>query len=426
MRLHSYVIEGVVICLLTTMLIATSGFCKKTSLTLVHCYRIGGAATEAFADIVSDFEVLYPDVRIEVKIENQQVYEDIGLITLLQSPNPPDIYHLIGQWELAVKAREGYARDLTTTVESWFKPRFWKFTWPSLMSEGKIYAVPHRMEISPTIWYNENIFEKYALNAPQKWPEFIEICKKLKENNVTPLYFGNSQLWMFGNFSGWLVAMMAGKEQSGKVFDLEPGMKFANPDFTRAFKLIEELREFVNPGMNGLKPEPSTMAFLQGVGAMHPTGGWFITMAKKSAPEGFRYGSFALPLPSGAKGSQYVQGQTAHFLVNTKCKDFQAAVLFLEFFTRPKNQAKMVETGNMSAVGDAYLVAEEVDPHLKGLVKALLSVGDFVGVPDEYHSVEVADTYYQGAAMVVGGEKSAEEALKWIDKQLEPARRARG
>jgi hypothetical protein len=45
--------------------------------------------------------------------------------------------------------------------------------------------------------------------------------------------------------------------------------------------------------------------------------------------------------------------------------------------------------------------------------------------PDTGYPVEVADVFYEGAALVASGTRDAEGALAWIDEQLEPIRAER-
>jgi len=397
---------------------------QAETVSMLHTYTSGMAPANVLADVIEQYETRNPGVKIKEIAMDQQVYEDGGLLTALQGGSPPDIYHIIGQWELLELVRDGYGRDITDLCEDWFTAYFWPFTWSHVMKDNRIYGIPHRVSICPLMWYNKSYFEEYGLDKPQTWPEFVNVAETLKENGVTPMLFGNAQLWMFGNFSGSVCAMVAGRELHEKVLDLEPGTSFDNPAYVRAFTLLAELGEksFVNPDMNSLKWTPSTMSWFQGVGAMHPNGTWVATLAEEGAPEDFRYGAFALPLPAGSQGNQYIQGQVEHYMVNENTAVAEEAVDFLKVFSHPINQAEMIHAGNLAPEEQAYFLAGTIDPTLNMIKETLVGVGDFVGVPDEYHSVEVADTFYQGAAAVVAGEKAPQEALRWIDERLEPAR----
>jgi ABC-type glycerol-3-phosphate transport system substrate-binding protein len=44
-------------------------------------------------------------------------------------------------------------------------------------------------------YFNKAIFTKYSLSPPKSWPEFLAICKKLKEQGVAPLVQANQEGW---------------------------------------------------------------------------------------------------------------------------------------------------------------------------------------------------------------------------------------
>lgn len=394
-------------------------FGQQITLNIAHTMT-GGANRLAFDKIVAAFEKIYPDVKIKQIVQDDDVYEDEGLITMVQSKNPPDIYFQWGGDLVRKYAKNGFAADLSSALKmgDW-KTHFLPASWPDATYEGKIYMIPDSLDVTTVLWYNKDMFDKYGLTEPESWSEFMDVCAKLKENEITPLIVGNKELWPLGNWAGHIVGMAAGMETYDAVFTLKK--EFANPDFIRAFGLLEKMAQegYFNRGMNGMDADPAMMGFFQGFAAMHPIGSWLVSEAGTSAPEDFRYDAFNTPTIPWGKGEQpSIIGLSTGFMVHSKTENFDTAVSFLRFYTSLENQKIMTEAGVFSSVRGAIDIAE-VDPHTELLAQMFQDAKMIFGPPDTAYPVEIADTFYQGAAFAAGGEKNAEQALNWVDKQLE-------
>jgi raffinose/stachyose/melibiose transport system substrate-binding protein len=398
---------------------------QQVELTIAHT-TTGGPDADVLNEVIASFEAANPNIKIVQVTQDDDLYEDAGLITMLKSNDPPDIYFQWGGALVARDAEEGFSADLTDVLnETGWIDTFVEAAWsPSAgtVHEGRIHLIPYGLDVTTAIWYNQDIFEEFGLDEPATWAEFVELADTLQQNGVTPFIFGNNELWTLGNWAGHLTARMVSPETFDAAFRLQE--PFSQPSFVQAFELLEQMRgvNAFNPDMPGLGADPAMIGFFQGAAAMHPIGSWLVSEATDNAPEDFRYGVFNTPPIAGGAGEPTsVIGLSTGFEVSASTEHFDEAIAFLQFFTSLENQVAWAEAGTFSPVVGA-MDAANLDPHTKELAALFDSAGAIVPPPDTGYLVEVADVFYQGAAFVAGGVRSPEDALDWIDDQLEPLR----
>ncbi|MDZ7801853.1 MAG: extracellular solute-binding protein [Trueperaceae bacterium] len=411
--------------LLLLALLLTSA-AAQTELTIAHAMT-GGADRAAFDAIVEAFEAVHPDITVDQVVQDDDLYEDAGLITMLQSNDPPDIFFQWGGALVQRDAEQGFAADLTEALDAggfgdWFVDAAWSPA-AGTMVDGGVYMIPNSLDVTTAIWYNVDLFEQHGLEEPQTWDEFVEVVRTLADAGVTPLMVGNSELWPLGNWAGHLTTRVVGMETFDRAMRLEA--PFQQEPFVRAFGLLEELADAggFNADLTSLGADPAMNAFFQGAGAMHPIGSWLVPIAGENAPEGFRYDVFNTPeIEGGAGAANSVIGLATGFEVSADTEHFEEAIAFLRFFSASlEGQRVWAEAGQFSPVRGAMEIAD-LDPHTQDLAELFETAEALVPPPDTGYAVEVADVFYEGAARVASGTNDAEGALAWIDDQLQPLR----
>lgn len=398
-----------------------SAFGQSTELTIAHAMT-GGAERVAFDAIVAAFEAENPGITVRQIVQDDDLYQDAGLITLLQSNDPPDIYF---QWGGALVARDaaaGYSADLSEALaqDGWgdsFIDAAWSGPAGTTFESG-IYLIPNSLDVTTALWYNVDIFEENGVAVPETWDQLVAASAKLAENGVTPIIVGNQEYWPLGNWAGHITARVVGMERFDATFRLQE--PFNQEAFVEAFERIAELAEVgaFNVDMAGLGSDPAMNAFFQGAAAIHPIGSWLVPIAAESAPEGFNYDVFNTPVIEGGAGDPTsVIGLATGFEVSAKTDVYDEAVAFLKFFTNQENQVAWAEAGSFSPVEGA-MAAADLDPHTQNLAELFESAGAIVPPPDTGYPVEIADAFYQAAAQVAGGVRSPTEALQWVDDQI--------
>lgn len=406
--------------LISSILFMTGISCAQEKIRLRFLHTQVGKVGELWEVIPEAYELLHPNVKVEVTYQQQQIYEDYGLNTALASPTPPDVYTLLGDYELAVKAETGFAADIEDLVKPW-KDRFQELPLDFAVINGRLYGVPFAVWANSTTWYNKGYFDKFGLTEPRTWSEFIDTCETLKANGVTPITFGNSQLWSFGNWASLVTARIIGAEKWAAVMGLKE--RFSQSELINALSVLQKMGKagYFNPDMNAVHPDQGAMAFLRGKGGMYTWCESVLIMYLAEAPEGLELGLFDIPSPPGSREPHLWGLLPEFFAVNAKTEHLEQSVDFLKFFTSPYNAQLAIEGGLRSPVKRALEWAT-LHPLLEEIYEPLKSATALIETPDEQYPVEVADTFYEALAMVALGHKNPEEALKWVDKQLEPRR----
>jgi raffinose/stachyose/melibiose transport system substrate-binding protein len=401
----------------------------QTELTIAHAMT-GGADRTAFDQIVAAFEEVHPNITVTQVVQDDDLYEDAGLITMLQSNDPPDIFFQWGGALVQRDAEQGFAADLTDALAAggfgdWFVEAAWSPAAGTVV-DGRVYMIPNSLDVTTALWYNLDLFEDHGLEPPETWPEFVEVVRALADAGVTPIIIGNNEFWPLGNWAGHITQRVVGMDLLDRALRLEE--PFQQEPFAEAFGLLEELADAgaFNADLTSLGADPAMNAFFQGAAAMHPIGSWLVPIAAENAPDGFRYDVFNTPeIPGGAGSPNSVIGLATGFEVSAGSENFDEAIAFLRFFAASLETQRMwAEAGQFSPVEGAMQIAD-LDPHTVALAEMFETAGALVPPPDTGYPVEVADVFYEGAALVASGTRDAESALAWIDEQLEPIRAER-
>ena len=144
-------------------------------------------------DIIKQYEKDHPDVKVQTEILGNEQYKD--KIKVLSASNElPDVgvTWAAGYMQPFVKG-EMFA-PLDDVIDSNFKDQFVAGTTEAFAIDGKTYGLPLELNITP-VYYNKEIFEKYNLEVPETYDEFLTVVKTLTDNGVTPITLGNKDRW---------------------------------------------------------------------------------------------------------------------------------------------------------------------------------------------------------------------------------------
>ncbi len=137
----------------------------------------GEAVDGIFTELKAAYEAKYPGRTVEIVVQEDDVYETIGLNNLLTSRNAPDVYFEWPGARLATKVDDGYGADISAAVaDPRFTSRLDPAAYAGMVIDGKTYMVPWSGDVTNVFWYNKAMFSENGWTPPTTWDEFIALC----------------------------------------------------------------------------------------------------------------------------------------------------------------------------------------------------------------------------------------------------------
>lgn len=272
--------------------------------------------------------------NLEVEFEPGGGGEDMAnkLKTYNASGDLPDVWYSTTDSAIAI-INAGNMQDLTESVtadgfiEKYALPDALKF------SDGKIYTLSSGADtyFTPRIFYHKDVFKDNGIEIPKTFDEFMEACKKLKDNDIVPMSVMGKGGWAPQLY---MVQTMIQMEDPQVAQDLLANKTdFENPVVLNALKRIETMaKEGVFPeGVANLDYAPSLEMFTSKKAAMFGGMSWEAT--NLAADENI--GMFMWPTASDKYASedvtQYWGSPLNGYCVNPNSENVEMAVKLAEY-----------------------------------------------------------------------------------------------
>ena len=202
-------------------------------------------------------------------------------------------------------------------------------------ADGVIYGVPSA-GVTHGIYYQKDIFEKYGLDIPETWDQFLEVCRVLQEGGETVFAQGTKDGWHLYEvvFSG-LGPNFYGGEQARQ--DLMAGrVKLTDPQFTRAFEKVYELQPFFPQDYQAIDYVSMQQLFGTGQAAMYIGGSWNIGVFSDLGSGEDAIGFFPPPVEKSGDQLSYTLHVDAGVGVNKESKNLEAAKRYIQWVAGPE------------------------------------------------------------------------------------------
>ena len=323
------------------------------------------ALYQAFAD---EYMAAHPNVDIQITVLENEAFKT-KLTTVMQSGEPPDIFHSWGGGVMNAYADAGLLRDITPEMDA--DGGAWRSTFGAgplgvYSYLGKNYGVPTDMGMVG-FWYNTELFAQAGIeNPPITWTELLDDVKALKAAGITPIAIGEGDKWPGHFWWGYLITRICGQAGFEAAAITRTG-SFTDPCIIEASTKLQDLAK-LEPFQDGFLAATygdEATAVGNGKAAMELMGQWAPAVEKDNSETkegiGDNLAWFGFPMVEGGAGDPSDgYGGGNGYAVGKNAPD--AAVDFLKYVSSAPQATRMAENGGALPVVTG--AAGVTDPYL--------------------------------------------------------------
>ncbi|MBB6678385.1 extracellular solute-binding protein [Cohnella lubricantis] len=321
---------------------------------MMHLWPEGSSAQQykIVNQIIREYQNDHPNVTIKQEVlENEQYKSKMKVLSA--SNQLPDV----GMTWAAGYLEPFVEGDLFTPLDDLLagdlKDQFVAGTTEAYAIGGKTYALPLEFNIAP-IYYNKKIFEKYDLQVPVTYDDFLNVIQTLNEAGIEPIALGNKDRWTGSLWYMYLADRIAGTRLADAIGG---NASFTDPGLVLAAKDIQDLVDMnaFTRGFNGMSNDESKAKFVSGQAAMFLAGTWELPnyTTNPDVPQEFRdsIGFFKFPQVTGGKGSSdsWVGGPGVGLFVAQDSTVKAEAKDFVEYFVKRWGEQSVTDAGVIPA-----------------------------------------------------------------------------
>lgn len=294
---------------------------------------------------IDDYMKDNPDVKVNVTWSGREVLTKLRTrMSAGISDDFPDVTDQMNDTILDLQNKDGIFLPLDEYMESkayGSDQKFKDIFIPSILErgrakDGKLYAIPREVYIQ-AMFYNTKMFEKYGLEAPKTWDEFLKVCETLKANGIAPIAFDGA----FEEYVAWYFTRMS--ERVVGYDELHKACKgeilwSSNPAFLDIAKKLQELvdKQYLQKNYQGTTWPGAQMLWVQGKAGMFSCGTWLPAELSESTPKDFVMNIFKFPSITGEKYPNYEQAWGNYWTVLKDAPHKDLAVDFIKYTLQKK------------------------------------------------------------------------------------------
>lgn len=325
---------------------------------------------------VTAFNASHPKIKLVFKNE---VYDDYikNLKLTMASGTGPDIFGT--QAGAMQKAYAPFMEDLTPYAQkAWgsdWRSRFLSFGLDALTVSSVTHGLPLFDSAAGYLWYNKTIFDKYGLQPPKTFDQWVSVSNTLRSKGVTPFVQGAKDTWV--DYDMYIA--LANAVAPGKFYQAEAGkIPWTDPDLVKAMDYWHQLfhNGIMQKGAVGATQYPDANdLFNKGQAAMILFGTWQNGVMTNTAlatnkttyklTQNYVFLPTAFPSFDGSgQGGKLFGGPDVGLAMNNASKVKDAAWQVLSWLTSDEAQkinAKVLNTPSIKGVSiDTSDVATDV------------------------------------------------------------------
>jgi raffinose/stachyose/melibiose transport system substrate-binding protein len=384
---------------------------------------------------VDAFNKSHPHIKLVFK--NQQYDDYINTLKLaMASGTGPDIFG--SQAGAMQREYAQFMEDLTPYAQkTWggnWQDRFYSFGLSQLATGSTTRSLPFYLSAAGTLWYNKSIFDKYGLQPPKTFDEWVSVSQALQSKGVTPFVQGAKDAWV--NYDMYIA--LSNAIAPGKIYNAIAGKtSWTDSDLVKAMSTWQQMfhNGIIQKGALGLPEYPdANNQFTQGKAAMILLGTWNDSAMTKTGQasaqstlgvkDKFQFLPLAFPTLNG-QSTKLFGGPDVALAMNKDSKVKDAAWQVLSWLTSQDAQvihSKAVEQPSIKglSIDDSDVISDAQKSALKAQGQDLNT--NIIG-PREIPYPELKTALADALQNVASGTQSPQQAMAAIDKASQSIQR---
>ncbi len=310
-------------------------------------WKFGGVRIEkAFAvKQVQAWNEAHPDMYVEwVEFDWGSRIEKV--VSSHEGGRLPDII-VVDTQSIPDFANMGVIQSITdldsSYVEKW-KTRIVPEIYDLGYYDDKFYGFSTYIDMATFLGYNTDMVRKAGLvdaegdaRAPETWSEIVSYCKTIKNKGMNAIALSaTSNVCDINMLEGIAYA------NGGRWLDDNGNVAVNGPGFVDALELYRNLYKFSLPGSLESNYRDNAVQFFNKQAALYPALSWIgVFNTELQMPSDFAYRMAAFPVPDKKSGKysavNAIISGTFCPLITTNCKNTEAALKFVDYWTEDKN-----------------------------------------------------------------------------------------
>lgn len=361
-------------------------------------------------EIISDFMADNPDIRVSYEsLKGSEYYEALG--KRMESGRGDDVF-MVNHDILLELDKRGQVADLSELSSI---GNFTEQMLGQMETDDKITWIPTTVSVFG-LYCNMDLLHEHGQEIPRNLQEWEAVCEYFVQKGITPVVANNDiSLKTLAIGRGFYSVYAEGREE--EVLErLNSGGEQLSEYLTDGFAIAGE---FINKGyidgekaLNTKKTSDDLEQFAKGESPFMLTGAWAAGRMKGLKPE---FDFEIHPLPVLDDGPLLVINADTRLSVNADSEHPEAAMRFVEYFTRSDNIQKFADQQSSFSPlksGNSTLGAE-----LQPLVSCYGEGRTVIGT-DSRLELPIWELTAEVSEKLLSGE-SLNAAMKWLDHQTE-------
>jgi len=338
-------------------------------LVLLHYWT--GALSGGIDQMAGAFNQEHPQYRLRATGFEHESFK-AAIKAMLEGPNPPDLFSYWAGARVQALVDQGRIQPLDALWDTQnLGARFSPAVAAACSYNGHKYVVPVTQHYV-AFFYNKKLFETHGLVAPRTWDEFLQVCQKLKDAQVTPLALGSREKWPAQFWFDYLLLRSAGHNYRERL--MRGQASYADPAVAKVFTLWKELADkgFFNPNPNAYDWSEAAKTVFHGDAAMTLMGTWIIGLfdGKLDWRQGLDYDFFSFPRLD-PDIDEVALGPIDAIAMATACSSPEAAAQVLTHFAGAASQMAMSK--GSGALAPNILVPESFYPDMQRRIRKAIA-----------------------------------------------------